>query len=209
MLNVLRALGRHFFTIETFIIVEITFLFCNLSALPASRDTLFSRFVYSSDGAAERRLDILSCNTNRSLAVTTIFTTVTLACATGAATLTYFGAGATQGWGAAHGWGACTTGAACTTGEACTAGATQGCAIWGASNSFSFSYDRNRLPGWHVMLREVTFPRRVRPKLLGRRKRDRASLRSPHDVDQSAIVFWETSGYHRSRGYCEEWERLT
>lgn len=50
-------------------------------------------------------------------------------CATGAATLTYLGAGATQGSGA------CTTGAACTTGEACTTGATQGCAIWGASNS--------------------------------------------------------------------------
>lgn len=30
--------------------------------------------------------------------------------------------------------------------------------------------------------------RRVCPKLLGRRKRNRTSLRSPHDVDQSAIV---------------------
>lgn len=42
-------------------------------------------------------------------------------------------AGATQGWGP------------CTTGEACTTGATQGCAIWGASNSLFHIIGINRL----------------------------------------------------------------
>lgn len=71
-------------------------------------------------------------------------TTITLACDTGAATLMYLGAGATQGWGA------CTTGAACTTGEACTTGDTHGCAIWDASNSLFHMIGISRLDNTSV-----------------------------------------------------------